>query len=249
MHYIPEVKRQHWKSPTPFRLPRFMSAPAPRFQRYATVIVRSICTALAVFCATMLAGQYITDNVLAKTYLATAQIQIRPAAPDVSAAADPNYNAVQLGILQSSDFLLPVIEQLGLKEQWKESPDDLKDGAISDEEALARLGQLLTYDTVPGTSIVKIMVKSNEPRLAADIANAIAERYQGLESIPGAVTAPNGHAALILARAEPPAAPSWPDESVAQVITFILAIMFSITATSFVEMILLFQRAGERDGS
>ena len=162
-----------------------MSSPPPsRLQRYLTVILRWLLITFVVFVLTILTGNYITDNLLPKVYTATAQIQVLPHSH--AGSFDQISFQKELETMQSPEFLLPVIYDLGLDKAWAKRID--KSGldalppqdALLPQDALAYMNKTLKLDVVRGTNIINITVSSDVPIEAARIANAIADRYKTL---------------------------------------------------------------------
>jgi len=164
-----------------------MSVPSPsRFKRYLTVILRWLLITAVVFVLTLLAGKYVTDNFLPKVYTATAQIEVRPGVDNGFDAA--SFQA-EFEIMESPEFLLPIIYDLGLDKAWAKRVDqsDLdalpSEDALLPEDALAYMKKSLKIRLVPGTNIIKITASSDVPKEAADIANAIADRYKTMRDV------------------------------------------------------------------
>jgi capsular polysaccharide biosynthesis protein len=116
------------------------------------------------------------------------------------------------------------------------------------------MNKILKLDFVSETNVVTITASSDVPKEAADIANAIADRYKamrdfeedrgknrGEDSI--ADRQPQEGPVLILSRAQTPPVP---DKFFAYLVTILAAGLLSVMAASFVEMIFLFLRAAER---
>jgi capsular polysaccharide biosynthesis protein len=217
---------------------------ATRFSRYLTVIFRWLLIAFVVFALANLIGLYITDHILPKVYTATAQIQI-VANPQSS---DAPFQA-ELETMESPDFLRPVINDLDLDGAWAKRVYKSQQELLPAAEALAYLHHILKIDVVRGTNIITITAASDEPKEAADIANAIADRYQaarGNEVRQRNSLEPTESPVRIVSHAEPPTVPSKPNKAFNLIVTNVVAGFLSIMAASFVEMIFLFLRAGER---
>jgi len=167
-----------------------MSVPDPsRLTRYLTVILRWLLIAFVVFVLTMLAGKYVTDNWLHKVYTATAQIEVRPrGAAWIGGIAPINFQP-EFEIMESTDILLPVIYDLGLDKAWAKRIDTSGSDALPPpdallpQDALAYMRKILKLDFTRGTNIINITASSDVPKEAADIANAIADRYKTLRDV------------------------------------------------------------------
>lgn len=213
---------------------------ATRFSRYLTVILRWLLIAFVVFALANLIGFYITDHILPKVYTATAQIQI-VANPQSS---DAPFQA-ELETMESPDFLRPVINDLDLDGAWAKRVYKSQQELLPFAEALAYMHKILRIDVVQGTNIIDITAASDEPKEAADIANAIANRYQAARD--NEERQRNTESPVrIVSRALAPTVPSEPSKVFDLIVTNVVAGFLSIMAASFVEMIFLFLRAGER---
>jgi len=221
---------------------------ASRLNRYFTVILRWVLITAIVFVLTIFSGIYITNNVLRKVYTASAEIQIR-AGSDIPLTAPlsptPSPFQAEFEIMQSPDFLLPIITDLGLDKAWAKKINAADSDQLPDVDALTHMSKILKLNVVPGTNIIKITASSDEPTEAARIANDIADRYKTLR---------DGEAdhqlqespVRILTRAEPPTEPSKPNKSFDFMVTIVAATVLSIFAASFTEVILMLTRASER---
>ena len=155
-----------------------------RFKRYLTVTLRWLLIILVVFVLTFLSGVYITNHLLPKVYTATAQIEIRPNGVvwPIHLLDQRDFQA-EFEIMQSPDVLLPVINDLGLDKAWAQRADKSDSDALPPQDALAHMNKLLKLDSIRGTNIVWITASSDVPKEAADIANAIADRYKILRDV------------------------------------------------------------------
>jgi len=128
-------------------------------------------------------------NPFHKMYSATAEIQIRlrDNGPMMMPASDgPSQIAIQIEIMLSDYSLNPIIKDLKLyRNQGKRfslfhnivsSPDNV----LTSQEELNHLRQALKIEAVRGTNIVKVTAYSEVPNEAADLANAVIERYKYL---------------------------------------------------------------------
>lgn len=117
---------------------------------------------------------------LPKKYSASVRIKVEAEKPTVdvfaqtqTAGYDPYFLRTQYQIIQSQKILYPVIEYFKLQETWN-LPIDL---------AMRRLESQLVVRQYPDTSLIEIRVTDHDGRLAADVANKIAEVFEsnGLE--------------------------------------------------------------------
>jgi uncharacterized protein involved in exopolysaccharide biosynthesis len=152
-----------------------------RAQRYVSVIARWVIVAAFVFSLTMYIGVYITDNVLAKTYSAKASITVKPTGTLDSTTSGPVATDFQaeFDVLESPDVLQPIITDLGLDKVWAERVLKTSE-PLSMEESLHYLEKNLHLNYKRGTNSTEIIVTSDDPKEAAQIANAIAEKYKTL---------------------------------------------------------------------
>jgi serine/threonine protein kinase len=160
-------------------------APIPPYRILASVL-RWMGVALAVVVLTILGGLYLTDKILPKIYVASAQIQVLPRLASSPAGADSNpeqANLDEIEIIQSPDVLLPVIKDLNLGKAWATRADKSRSDALSPQEALAYLNKNLKLDFRFRTTIIDITVSSVVPKEAADIANSIADRCKVISDV------------------------------------------------------------------
>ena len=142
---------------------------------------------LAVALLTIVTGTAYT-LMMPKKYKATTQIEVREDALDV----DPLFNreTARLGynpfflmtqekIMRSRPVLLEVIHKLNLQRVWGAELNEDK-SAITTDLALQILQRTLRVEQDRDTTLMNISVTSEKPRLAADIANEIANVYREL---------------------------------------------------------------------
>jgi capsular polysaccharide biosynthesis protein len=223
---------------------------AIRVHRYASVAVRWLLIGSGVFALTVLAGLSITDEILPKVYTAHTLL-ILPAGDLVtpSAGLGPEPVAFQPefeNTMLSPEFLLAIVKDLGLEKEWAKRIYKSDQEQLPDVDALTHMEKLVKIEVKPGPNLVEITATSDVPQEAADIANAIARHYQATREM-GSPSRENS--VRIVARAESPTEPTQPDKNFAFVVTLVVASLLSLTAASFVEMVLLFIRAGERSDS
>jgi uncharacterized protein involved in exopolysaccharide biosynthesis len=130
-------------------------------------------------------GQFITNHLLPQVYTATTRIQIRPHGVTGLPMASSRYTPPlqdEFSVMQSSDVLLPIIHDLGLKETWAKRIYKAKEG-LADQDALAYFNKILKLDFVRGTNIINITIVDDDPKEAADITNAIADRYKAMRDV------------------------------------------------------------------
>ena len=232
-----------------------MKAPVTsRTQRYLSVLARWFCITFVVFAITLWTGKYITENVLHKTYEATAEIQVGTERitelPELNPNAPPSpriQGAFQE--MQSPDVLGKVIRDLGLDKAWAKRAAKAGEEKLSESDALVEMGKILRLDYTRGTNIIDLTATGENPTEVANIPNAIADLYKAKRDAElGASTGtPNESSVHILKRAEAPAYPSKPNNPLYFIGTVGIAAVISLVAGCFVEVIMLFCRAGETD--
>jgi uncharacterized protein involved in exopolysaccharide biosynthesis len=101
-------------------------------------------------------------------YSATTEIQLSPK-KDTPVANE-------IGIMESPNILSPVVSDLKLDQTWAKR---LNSGTptLTMPQALEHFQKVLKIEAVPGTNIVKITAYSEVPEEAAQISNAVADRY------------------------------------------------------------------------
>jgi polysaccharide biosynthesis transport protein len=112
---------------------------------------------------------------LPKKYQAAVRIKVeaeKPAvdvyAPTSAAGYDPYFLKTQYQIIQSQKILRPIVKYFKLEQAW-ELPEDI---------AIRRLKGQLFVRQYPDTSLIEIGVTDTDRRLAAQIANKIAEVFE-----------------------------------------------------------------------
>jgi capsular polysaccharide biosynthesis protein len=221
-----------------------------RTQRYLSVLARWCCITFVVFGITLWTGKYITENVLPKTYEATAKIQVGSERitelPELNPAEPPSpLIQAEFAIMESRDILLPVIHDLGLDQAWAKRVPHSGEEKLSDSDALAEMGKILKLDYTRGTNIIDLTVSSDNPIETARIANAIADRYKAKRDVeqPPSPGDPKEGYVRILTRPITPAYPSKPNNPLYFIATVGIAALVSLVAGCFVEVILLICRA------
>ena len=274
------------------------------------VLLRWLGITFVVFAITLWVGKYITENVLSKTYEATAKVQVNVnRIPDMSlttsGSEEGNWRALyqpEFEIMQSPDILLPLIRDLGLDKAWAKRISKSGGEKLSEGDALAYLSKILKIDGKWGTNIIDIIVASDDPKEAADIANALADGYKTRRDRDEDQRITRGMASLreiiaeqekvvveakvdsqsldaerrlqeqqsllealriklqqkesdsqhmqspvrILTRATAPEYPSKPDKAFCYMVRVGVAALVSVVVGCFVEVIMLFCRAGRR---
>jgi capsular exopolysaccharide synthesis family protein len=112
---------------------------------------------------------------LPKKYSASARIKVEAEKPTVdlfatsqAAGYDPYFLRTQYQIIQSQKILYPVIEYFKLQQTW----------GLPIDSAMRRLKGQLFVRQYPDTSLIEIGMIDHDGRLAADVANKIAEVFE-----------------------------------------------------------------------
>ena len=115
-----------------------------------------------------------------KIYVASARIKVEPERPTVAVfeqsqapSYDPYFLQTQYEIIQSQKILYPVIDRLGLRRVWGE-----KESELPIDIAFRRLKGQISVRRFRDTSLIEIAVYETDPRLAAELANTIAEVFE-----------------------------------------------------------------------
>lgn len=141
-------------------------------------VARWCAIAFSVFSLWVLYGAYVSYCVLPKIYKADSQIQIvQPHDP-----ASPDPIAAEIAFIRTSDVMSPIVTDLELDKIWAKRVYKSGLDQLPMQDALSFLGQMLHIRQVPGTRIIDISASSEVPREAADIANAVADRYLTLRA-------------------------------------------------------------------
>ena len=157
-------------------------------REYFKILRSRFWVIFTIFLLTVVSGAYVTQEVLPKIYEASTQIQIKPrgivdvSSFDISGIKDEQFDATnfqaEFEIMQSAKVLGPVIADLGLDKRWAKTI--FKVPALSEQATLGYLLTLVKVEIKKGTDIVSITVSDQDPKEAAEIANAIAEDYKKL---------------------------------------------------------------------
>jgi capsular polysaccharide biosynthesis protein len=185
----------------------------------------AVCGTALVF----VGGLYETFLVLPKVYETTTELEIvAPVGSTVwSAARD-------VEIMKSPAILKPIVSDLNLDRIWAKRVYKSSLDQLPMQDALGYLATIAHFEIVPGTNIVRITVESEVPKEAADIANAIADRFTAPE--------PNDRLgrdpARIISRAEAPEYPARPDKAFGTLVAFGIALVTGPILATLVEIFL-----------
>jgi uncharacterized protein involved in exopolysaccharide biosynthesis len=148
---------------------------------YLKILARWLFVAALIFGGILFSGYVLTYDVLPKTYTTSAEMLVGPL-PGSDPAADPANFQSEIQVIESSDVLLPVINELGLEKSWSERI--FRTGTdLPDADAVAYMKRLINIEAVPKTNIVAVTAASDLPQEAADIANGIVNKYKRMRDI------------------------------------------------------------------
>lgn len=133
--------------------------------------------------AAILAGTVAFAALATPVYTAYCRLQLRPpgadsagAPPAATGSHDPFWLTTQLEQMRSWVVLRDAALRVKLIERWKSSSDATD--APSMNEVLSRLGRCVSVRQIRNTWLVDLGVTLNDPQLASELANAIAESYR-----------------------------------------------------------------------
>lgn len=155
------------------------SAPPEKAGSCYRISAARICAvAFTAFVLTLAYRSYVDYCVIVPTYTAVAQIEVsHPLDPQ-----SPDPIRGELEIISSPDVMSPIVTDLELDKIWAKRfrlPMD----AMPMQDALRYLQSLISLRPVPGTHIIDIGVTSIIPKEAADLANAVANRYLTMREV------------------------------------------------------------------
>jgi capsular exopolysaccharide synthesis family protein len=153
-----------------------------QFLDYWRVVKNRKAVVFAVFLLVVLVVATITF-MQPKIYSAATTIKVEQERPNVSISGDqgpPGYDPfflrTQNEIIKSQKILLPVIEKMDLMKVWAERGRGLPAGAK--DYAFNRLKGQITIVPRRDTSLIDIVVYDEDPQLAANIANTVADVFE-----------------------------------------------------------------------
>jgi uncharacterized protein involved in exopolysaccharide biosynthesis len=146
--------------------------------RFRFSLARVCAVVFSVFSFMVMAGAYIDFCILPRIYAAQSQIEV--VIPRDDASPDPI--RAEIAFMYRPDVLAPIITDLSLNKIWAKRVYKSGLDVLPMQDALSYLNRILFISQVPGTHIISISVSSEVPQEAADIANAVADRYFTLRS-------------------------------------------------------------------
>ena len=147
--------------------------PMSRSDRSPVSVIRLLAVSASVFAVVVMYGTYRSYLILPRIYTAASQIQEFSPGPNPSIRSD-------MEMIRTPEFMLPIINDLGLDKVWVRGFPARELIALPPGDSLAYFNKLLRLKNPPGSNIIDIEVASESPKEAADIANAIADRFQVL---------------------------------------------------------------------
>jgi len=154
------------------------------FLDYWRVIRMRKSLILTVFLLCVITSSILT-YCLPKQYSSTVRIEVQKDAPEVNIIGnqaglqswDPYYLTTQFRIITSWGILDTVISNLNLRHVFAEQ-DQAGEADWTPDQAYSYLYKRVGVDQTRGTSLIEITVRNSESKLAADIANKIADVYK-----------------------------------------------------------------------
>jgi capsular exopolysaccharide synthesis family protein len=161
------------------------------FNEYFRIIRNRLWVIFTIFALTLVSGIYVTEQVLPKSYTATAQIRIQGAQITTTAGLGSLDTSMERSIdsqefqteyerINSEEVLDPVITDLGLDKTWAKRVYKSTTDRLPLQDARTYMKSILTVNFHHGTSLVEISARSEVPAEAAAIANAVVESYKKL---------------------------------------------------------------------
>jgi capsular exopolysaccharide synthesis family protein len=147
-------------------------------------VLRQRWVLVALIVGVVLGTTLIVTAFLPRWYLATAKVRVEKPEGEVrlfqaqsSGAYDPYFLQDQYRIMQDEKILYPVIERLGLNTKLAEAAG--APGATLPEDLTYRflVNKMVRVESQRSSSLIEINVYAQQPVLAAEIANAIADVY------------------------------------------------------------------------
>jgi succinoglycan biosynthesis transport protein ExoP len=157
------------------------------FSEYFRIIRNRLWVIFTIFALTLISGIYVTEELLVKNYTATAQIKIQSSAVhvqpgitmgDYDRPIDPTEFQTEYERMHSPQVLEPVITGLNLDKIWTKRI--FKSPQVPMQSILAFMNNILAVTFKHGTNLVEVSARSEEPKEARDIANAVVAQYKKL---------------------------------------------------------------------
>jgi len=140
--------------------------------RAGLIILAFLLVVISAGVATYFAPRQYTSTVSMELKAASKAISVlNPLGPQIG--SDPRFGPTQYEIIQRTEILYPVIEQLDLANKWSTDA-----GPLPREVAYRKLRGMLDVKQVRNTEMLELTATSTDPVEAAEIANAVADIYQ-----------------------------------------------------------------------
>ncbi len=180
--------------------------------------------AFASFLLIVLRGVYYTYCVLPDVYYSTALVEV--GSSDAAVSLMP-----EVKMIQSRDFLMPLIVDLRLDKVWAKRVYH-SEWTLPEKESLSFMRHILHIHTKSGTNFIAITVASEVPQETVDIANAVADRYVHLLKL---YSDPRG--AEVLERATMPREPTLPNHVLDLFFVLVRAFVFALPIAFLLELV------------
>ncbi|GAB4239645.1 MAG: exopolysaccharide regulatory tyrosine autokinase VpsO [Candidatus Methylacidiphilales bacterium] len=163
-----------------------MNAPSEKslhFNDYWLVVRNRWPIILTILILTVGTAVVVTRS-MPKIYQSSAVIQIEKQNPDLQVfrpemeGMDPLFLQTEFEVIQSKKILYPVIAQLKLVDRWT-ARFGAEPGSLTQDQVYNTLARsMLQVRPFRNTKLIEIVVNSQDPQEAAEIANAIAKEYE-----------------------------------------------------------------------
>jgi succinoglycan biosynthesis transport protein ExoP len=159
------------------------------FSEYFRIVRNRLWVIFTIFALTLLTGIFVTIQVLPKSYNSTAQIRIQGASnPEVNTIDAPGFLGdreissyefeTEYERIMSPTVLEPVITSLGLDKTWAQRYSHSTFDKLPMQDALGYMAKSLNVTFKHGSNLVEITARSEDPKEARDIANAVVDSYK-----------------------------------------------------------------------
>jgi succinoglycan biosynthesis transport protein ExoP len=158
------------------------------FSEYFRIIRNRLWVIFTIFALTLISGIYVTEELVVRMYTATAQIKIQSslvhvmpgiAMADFDRPIDPTEFQTEYERMHSPQVLEPVIIGLGLDKIWAQRIFKMPPGSkVPMQSLMAYMNNTLAVSFKHGTNLVEVSTRSEVPKEAADIANAVVAQYK-----------------------------------------------------------------------
>lgn len=154
------------------------------FLDYWRVVRNRAPIIITIFLLTFMTGYIKTVYYTQKIYGATAEIKVQKKEKDIpvfdhtiSEGFDPVFFQAENEIIKSKTVLYPVINKLNLTKAWAKKFYGTDQELRSDQVYGILLGSFLEIEPKRGSNLIEITGKSDDPKEASVLANAVAQGY------------------------------------------------------------------------